>query len=160
MTQREAGTRQGSNGDVLTPTARSLCMSRNRGRDTSPEMLLRHACWGYGLRYRISSKILGKPDIVFPGPRVAVFVDGCFWHGCPEHYQAPATRSDFWRSKVQATAQRDALVNRTLAESGWAVLRFWEHDLRTNDLQFAAALAIDETVRARTEGSRARHQQG
>jgi len=118
--------------DVLTKTQRSYCMSRNRGTDTGPELILRKALWAANLRYRLKTKLLGKPDVVYPGARVAVFVDGCFWHGCPVHYQAPADNSDRWRKKIIATKERDEQVNQKLRDDGWEVLRFWEHSVKAN----------------------------
>ncbi|HYO69174.1 MAG TPA: very short patch repair endonuclease, partial [Archangium sp.] len=80
---------------------RSEQMSRIRGKDTSPERLLRSALWRAGLRFRLQSRTpYGRPDVVFSKARVAVFIDGCFWHGCPDHYVRPRTRNDFWSSKL------------------------------------------------------------
>lgn len=107
-------------------------MSKNRGTDTGPELILRKALWAADLRYRLKTKLLGKPDIVYPGARVAVFVDGCFWHGCPIHYRAPADNSDQWRNKIIATKKRDEEVSKKLQVDGWGVLRFWEHSVKKN----------------------------
>lgn len=115
--------------DVMTPEQRSRCMSRIKGKDTKPELRLRKALWAKGLRYRLSYKLPGKPDIVFVGPRVAVFVDGCFWHGCPEHATKPKERADFWEAKLKRNIERDAEVNAELKDRGWTVLRFWEHEI-------------------------------
>lgn len=115
--------------DVLTPEQRSRCMSRVRSRDTSTELELRRALWGLGLRYRLKSKLLGKPDIVFARARVAVFVDGCFWHSCPIHATQPRTREHFWREKLAQNVARDRKVEHLLAEAGWTVKRFWEHEV-------------------------------
>ncbi len=133
--------------DVLTQAQRSHCMSRIRGRDTTPEIGLRRACRAVGLRYRIVSKVPGKPDMVFPGQRVAVFVDGCFWHGCPAHYQAPVSRADFWRAKVVANQRRDERITEELRKCDWTVIRFWEHDLETDDDLKDAAQVVSEAVR-------------
>ena len=96
--------------DVLSRAQRSYCMSRIRGRDTSPEVRLRKELWRRGLRYRLSSKLPGKPDLVFPACQTAVFVDGCFWHRCPQHFTAPRSNADFWRRKVDANVERDRRV--------------------------------------------------
>lgn len=117
--------------DVMTPAQRSLCMSKNRGRDTGPELRLRRALWAVGLRYRLGATLHGRPDIVFPRARLAVFVDGCFWHGCPEHFQQPANNAAFWAAKIEATHRRDLRVDTQLAAVGWSVMRIWEHDVRT-----------------------------
>ncbi len=119
--------------DVLTPAQRSFCMSRIRGRDTKPERAFRSALWRLGLRYRIHHALPGRPDVVFPAQRIAVFVDGCFWHGCPEHCAEPRTNESFWRQKLELNAKRDRTVNTLLQAKGWSVLRFWEHELK-NDL--------------------------
>ncbi len=116
--------------DVMTPEQRSRCMSRIRGKDTKSELILRRALWSQGLRYRLKSKLPGKPDIVFPGARVVVFVDGCFWHGCPEHATAPKTNRKFWSKKLKANKDRDLRVTHELEEMGWTVLRFWEHEVK------------------------------
>jgi len=118
--------------DVLTPQQRSLCMSRNRGKDTKPEILLRHELWHRGLRYRLSRRLTGKPDIVFVSARLAVFVDGCFWHGCPEHSTEPKTNSDFWREKIAKNKMRDREVTQALGNEGWRVVRYWEHQIKSD----------------------------
>jgi len=118
--------------DVLTKVQRSRCMSAIRGKDTKPEILLRKTLWYKGYRYRLKNRLSGRPDIVFPTERVAVFVDGCFWHGCPEHYQKPATNAAFWREKIRKNTQRDKEVNALLNSEGWKVLRFWEHAVKDN----------------------------
>lgn len=114
-------------------------MSRNRGRDTKPEIRLRKACWAIGMRYTLNAKLLGRPDFIFPVKKVAVFVDGCFWHGCPEHYQAPITRADFWRTKIEKNRARDRHVTDELRAQGWTVVRIWEHVVRS-DLPNAVSL--------------------
>ncbi|HVW86586.1 MAG TPA: very short patch repair endonuclease [Bryobacteraceae bacterium] len=117
--------------DVLTPEQRRLNMSRIRGANTKPEILLRSALHASGLRFRLHRRDLpGAPDIVFPGARVAVFVDGCFWHGCPSHGARPKTNREFWSSKLAANRRRDLNVNASLKDSGWTVLRFWEHEVK------------------------------
>ncbi len=101
-------------------------MSRIRSRDTSPELLLRKSLWKRGLRYRCHARVCGiRPDLVFSGPRVVVFVDGCFWHGCPDHYVRPRTRTKFWQEKLRRTTDRDRLQTELLEAEGWTVLRVW-----------------------------------
>lgn len=107
-------------------------MQANRGRDTGPELRVRRLVHGAGLRYRVNSRPLpssrATADLVFTRARVAVFIDGCFWHGCPLHHR-PATRnSEFWRHKVAATRERDLSVTRALEAAGWTVIRAWEHE--------------------------------
>lgn len=116
--------------DILSPQERSERMSRVKGGDTKPEVIFRKALWREGLRYRLRYNVFGRPDIVFPGPKVAVFVDGCFWHGCPKHYRPPKTRTDWWENKISGNKKRDLKVTRQLEAEGWRVLRFWTHDLK------------------------------
>ena len=105
-------------------------MSRNRGSDTKPELMLRAALRARGVHYRLRGKLPGRPDIFLPRFRLAIFVDGCFWHGCPEHAVKPKTNAKFWQEKLSKNKARDEQVNRQLAELGWNVLRFWEHEIR------------------------------
>jgi DNA mismatch endonuclease, patch repair protein len=124
--------------DVLTSEQRRLCMSRNKGRDTKPERALRLALWRMGFRYRLHAKLPGKPDMVFASRRVAVFVDGCFWHGCPQHGAKPKTNAAFWEAKLARNRERDRQVNDLLRSNGWTIIRIWEHQVR-NDLDSAVA---------------------
>lgn len=107
-------------------------MQSNRGRDTKPEVALRSAVHALGLRYRVSTAPLKglrrTADLVFPTERVAVFLDGCFWHGCPEHHTVAETNSAYWADKVAANRARDLDTDRRLAEAGWISVRVWEHD--------------------------------
>lgn len=105
-------------------------MSRVRHKGSSLELTLRKALCHEGLRYRLNSKLPGSPDIVFPGAKVAVFVDGCFWHGCPEHGTMPKTRTEFWRAKIERNRERDAEVDAKLRDLGWLPVRVWEHEIR------------------------------
>jgi DNA mismatch endonuclease (patch repair protein) len=101
-------------------------------RDTPPEISLRSALHRLGLRYRIHRPIEGvprvRPDIVFVSARVVVFVDGCFWHRCPEHGTMPKANRDWWEAKLSANAARDRRHSAVLEGAGWAVIRFWEHE--------------------------------
>ncbi len=107
--------------------SRSEVMARNKSRNTQPEVLLRKALYARGLRYRLHHKTpVGRPDVVFPGPRVAVFVDGCFWHGCPAHYSRPRTRHEFWQAKRRENLDRDRRQTLQLQDAGWTVLRLME----------------------------------
>lgn len=108
-------------------------MSRIRGRDTGPEQVLRRALWAAGMRYRLHSRTpVGRPDIVMKMRRVAIFIDGCFWHGCPEHYVRPRSRTAFWSAKLRENVARDIRQTAALTEQGWSVLRFWEHEVFTD----------------------------
>jgi DNA mismatch endonuclease (patch repair protein) len=107
-------------------------MQSNKGRDTKPELALRSAVHALGLRYRVDARPLTglrrTADLVFPRVKVAVFLDGCFWHGCPEHHTVAATNATFWADKVKSNAARDRDTDRRLGEAGWAVVRVWEHE--------------------------------
>ncbi len=116
-----------------TAASRSRQMSRIKSKNTGPEKVLRSSLWQRGLRYRIHAKTpAGRPDVVFPGSRVAVFIDGCYWHGCPEHYVRPRSRLEFWDGKLQENVDRDLRQTEALKEAGWLVLRFWEHEVFTS----------------------------
>lgn len=115
--------------DVMTPVQRSRCMSRIKGRNTTPEVLLRKSLWAIGLRYRLHAKLPGKPDIVFTKIKVAVFIDGCFWHCCPIHGVKPKSNANFWKTKLKGNVMRDRKTERELQQQGWHVLRFWEHQI-------------------------------
>ncbi|MEU0883095.1 very short patch repair endonuclease [Lentzea sp. NPDC005914] len=107
-------------------------MRGNKSRDTGPEVKLRSLLHARGLRYRVSARPLPSlrrtADIVFPKARVAVFVDGCYWHGCSEHYRPSSTNSEFWWKKIAGNRERDAETNQLLSEAGWTVVRAWEHE--------------------------------
>jgi DNA mismatch endonuclease, patch repair protein len=115
-------------------------MARIRGKDTEPEMRLRRRLWADGFRYRLNVRTPGgRPDILFPGPRVAVFIDGCFWHGCPHHYVRPRTGQLFWAKKLSENVKRDRRQTLALEAGGWTVHRFWEHQI-WEDLDQVVAL--------------------
>ena len=117
--------------DVLTREQRSYNMSRIRGENTKPEITLRKLLYAKGLRgYRTKAKVYGKPDVVFPRFRVAVFVDGCFWHKCPGCFVMPETNQEFWLSKIEGNVRRDEKVNDRLRQEGYEVIRVWEHEVR------------------------------
>ncbi|MET8322906.1 very short patch repair endonuclease [Micromonospora sp. NPDC005189] len=107
-------------------------MRGNRARDTRPERRLRSLLHARGLRYRVSSRpvpnLRRTADIVFRKARLAVFVDGCYWHGCPEHYRPATTNPRFWQTKIGDNKRRDVETSRVLADQGWTVFRCWEHE--------------------------------
>lgn len=112
--------------------ATTAVMRGNKGRDTRPEVALRSALHRRGLRFRCGRAVLAgdvrvRPDIVFVTERVAIFVDGCYWHGCPEHGTLPRANSDYWRQKFERNLARDRRVNEALRRAGWRVVRIWEH---------------------------------
>lgn len=122
--------------DARSPPASSerasYNMSRNRAKDTAPELALRRALWTAGMRgYRLHARgVPGRPDIVFARAKLAIFVHGCFWHGCPKHSRLPKSNSAFWRAKFVRNAARDARKLAELKAAGWRTLTFWEHDVR------------------------------
>jgi DNA mismatch endonuclease (patch repair protein) len=107
-------------------------MRKQRQRNTSPELLVRRDLFARGLRYRIHYPVPGlrrrSIDVAFPRRKVAVFVDGCFWHGCPQHGTAPRSNSEWWAAKIDRNRARDAETTEVLVSLGWKVLRFWEHE--------------------------------
>lgn len=133
----------GSESWASSPGTRAS-MRSNKGRDTSPELTVRRRLHACGMRFRVSVRPLPTvrrtADIVFTRARVAVFVDGCFWHGCPEHYQAPARNSEFWTEKRRRNRERDTETDGLLRTAGWTVLRFWEHEVKTTPDDVAAAI--------------------
>jgi DNA mismatch endonuclease (patch repair protein) len=120
---------------------------RQRTRDTVPEMALRRELHRRGLRYRVDTApvktVRRRADVVFTRRRVAVFVDGCFWHRCPEHGTTPRHNADWWAAKLNRTVARDHDTDERLAEAGWTVIRVWEHEPPS-----AAADRIERIVRA------------
>lgn len=142
----------------MTREQRSRCMSRIRGQNTGPELLVRRALWRLGLRYRVRSKLAGRPDLVFGPRRIAVFIDGCFWHACPEHGVKPKANGRFWREKLGANIQRDRRTTATLREAGWTVLRFWEHEVERDleDVLARIGKALRRSGRPATGASKER----
>ena len=130
-----------------TPSIRSR-MSKQKSRDTGIEMALRKTLYAAGLRYRVHRRpvkgIRREADVVFIRARVAVFVDGCFWHGCPEHASWPRNNAQFWRDKIETNMRRDLDTDARLREQGWLPIRVWEHEAVG-----VAADRIAESVRSR-----------
>ncbi|MEN2738812.1 very short patch repair endonuclease [Microbacterium sp. X-17] len=122
-------------------------MTANRSKDTGPERAVRSLLHQRGLRYRTHlrpvSSIRRTADIVFTRWRVAVFIDGCFWHGCPEHFVMPRANADYWQPKIARNRERDVNTDELLRAAGWTVLRFWEHQEPER-----VATAIEGAVRA------------
>ncbi|MGB3762195.1 MAG: very short patch repair endonuclease [Ornithinimicrobium sp.] len=133
--------------------ALSAKMSRLSRRDTLPEMRLRRELHRRGLRFRVQVKVPGNNrrtiDVAFTRARLAVYVDGCFWHGCPDHGSSPRANSEWWRWKIERNQARDRDTDRELGQAGWAVLRVWEHE--------DVVVAADRVVEARTGRRGGRH---
>ncbi|MDX3317230.1 MULTISPECIES: very short patch repair endonuclease [Streptomyces] len=142
-------------GSWASSAARRRNMQAIRSRDTKPEILIRRLVHAAGLRYRVAARPLPDlrrtADMVFRSAQVAVFIDGCYWHGCPEHYVPPKTNSGYWSEKVVRNVSRDRDTDARLREAGWLVLRFWEHE--PSD---ACANEIAVTVLARRAGGATR----
>src|SRR5690554_4823636 len=126
--------------DVFSPQKRSEIMSRVRGQKNAATELKMIEVFR---RYKISGwrrglTLFGKPDFVFPAQKLALFVDGCFWHACPIHGSLPNQNSDFWNEKLKRNVSRDRLVGMVLRKSGWRVLRIWQHDLKGDNFPYVA----------------------
>ncbi|WP_269086509.1 very short patch repair endonuclease [Mycobacteroides abscessus] len=136
-------------GSWASSEATRASMRANRSRDTKPELAVRRLVHAAGLRYRVDIAPLAdhrrlRADLVFTRVQVAVFIDGCFWHGCPDHHTVAKTNAEFWAAKVSRNRARDERVTALLVDAGWTVLRFWEHEDPA-----AVAAAIVEAVRTR-----------
>jgi DNA mismatch endonuclease (patch repair protein) len=130
--------------DVFSKAKRSEVMSLIKGHgNKATELALARLFRDNGISgWRRRQAVFGRPDFVFRKIRVAVFVDGCFWHGCPKHCHQPKGNADFWEKKLSANKFRDRRVNRELLKSGWTVIRIWEHELsKKNILRLRAKLA-------------------
>ncbi|MEV5276117.1 very short patch repair endonuclease [Streptomyces sp. NPDC051994] len=148
-----------NNGDSWNPpegswassAARRRNMQAIRSRDTKPEKLIRRLVHARGLRYRVSAKPLPElrrtADMVFRPTKLAVFIDGCYWHGCPEHYVPPRTNSGYWSEKVARNMARDRDTDERLRAAGWTVLRFWEHT-PPDDCAITIAAMVDRLRKA------------
>jgi DNA mismatch endonuclease (patch repair protein) len=127
-------------------------MSRQRNRNTKVEMALRRALYAAGMRYRVHRRPLKgvrrEADILFGRAKVAVFVDGCFWHGCPQHATWPKNNAEFWRTKIEGNKRRDLDTDERLAAAGWLALRVWEHED-----PIEAATRVRNVVEARRTGT-------
>ncbi|KOV84065.1 very short patch repair endonuclease [Nocardia sp. NRRL S-836] len=123
-------------------------MSKQKTRDTQIEVELRRALFAAGLRYRVHRRpvksVRREADIVFTSAKVAVFVDGCFWHGCPEHATWPKNNAEFWRTKIETNRRRDLDTDAKLADAGWLSVRVWEHESAAT-----AAARVHEVVLGR-----------
>lgn len=107
-------------------------MQGNKSKDTKPELVVRRYLHGTGLRYRVHARPIKdwnrRADIVFPRIKVAVFVNGCYWHGCPKHYKVPKTNASYWLPKIQRNVERDAETYKRLKSQGWLIFPIWEHE--------------------------------
>jgi DNA mismatch endonuclease (patch repair protein) len=118
--------------DIFSKEKRSKIMSSVNSKGSDIETSFRKALWHQGFRYRKNANdYFGTPDIVLPKHKTVIFIDSCFWHGCPEHFELPDTRKQFWKDKIQRNKKRDAEVTNHYKEKAeWKVFRVWEHDLK------------------------------
>jgi DNA mismatch endonuclease, patch repair protein len=137
---------------------RSANMKANRRTDTKPELALRRALHGLGYRYRkdhrldLADGVRVRPDIVFTARRVAVFVDGCFWHCCPEHGSQPSANNWYWEPKLRRNVERDRAADEALGDAGWTVVRLWEHEQLEAAIDAVVAALAQPAVAAARPG--------
>ena len=120
----------GSRPVASSPEALARMVSQ-RQRDTGPEIAIRRLLFARGFRYRVDAVLPGmrrRADLLFPSARVAVFIDGCFWHGCPEHGTRPKSNAGWWAEKIEGNMRRDRDTDQRLAAAGWTAVRVWEHE--------------------------------
>ena len=129
---------------AATDEAKRRAMARQRTRDTGPELAVRQRLHALGYRYRVDHRPLpdlrARGDLVFTRARVVVFVDGCFWHRCPQHATSPRHNGVWWQAKLDANVVRDRATDRRLAEAGWRVVRIWEHEAPDDAVAAVTAL--------------------
>jgi len=121
--------------DRFTTEIRSKIMSKIRGKNTKPEILLRKSLFNLGYRYGLNHRFKTlnfKPDLVLVSRKTCIFVDGCFWHGCPRCYRTPKSNQGYWIQKINRNKERDQEQNRFLRKNGWKVIRIWEHEINEN----------------------------
>ena len=119
--------------DKITKTQRSYIMSQIRGTRTKPELIVKENIDGRKLRYQPKG-IPERPDFANKSKKIALFIDGCFWHKCPRCYKPPKSNKKYWKAKVERNTKRDIYVNRKMKKEGWNVIRFWEHQVKENEL--------------------------
>lgn len=141
-----------------TSSGVSQRMRQNRRRDTRPEMALRRELHRNGLRFRVDMPIrlpgrIVRPDIVFTRARLAVFVDGCFWHCCPAHGNIPRANGNYWRPKLERNVSRDRIVDRALSAEGWNVIRAWEHEAARDAANRVQAALTGDAFGANADGA-------
>ncbi|GGZ74648.1 very short patch repair endonuclease [Streptomyces bluensis] len=138
-------------------------MSRQGSRDTAPEVAVRRLLHASGRRYLVNVPVPGMPrrtiDIVFPKAKIAIFMDGCFWHGCPEHATQPKANAEWWRAKLDKNMARDHQTTEHLRSTGWTVLRFWEH-MPAEEIAATVGAAVDREKRDRDRRKQRAREQG
>ena len=138
----------GASSWAKNPAVRAV-MRANKARDTGPERRIRSLLHKAGLRYRVNARPLPAlrrtADVLFLSARVAVFVDGCYWHGCPEHYRPARVNDQFWRTKIDGNRARDRETDQLLASAGWTVIRIWEHEDPAEAAEIVKGVVHDAT---------------
>lgn len=119
--------------DTFSQRKRSKIMSRVKSKDSAIEIILRKGLWKSGFRYRKnSSQYLGKPDIILKKYKAVIFIDSCFWHGCPKHLRMPSSNQKYWETKIARNQERDKEINSYYGKNNWRIIRVWEHDILKN----------------------------
>lgn len=135
--------------DNVSPEVRRKTMQAIKSSNTSFEDRVHKELWRRGIRFRKNVRtLMGKPDIAIKKYKVAIFLDSCFWHGCPEHCRMPSSNTDYWRSKIQRNRARDKAVLEHYSQLGWNVLRVWEHEVK-QDFDGTIARIVDIVDRAK-----------
>lgn len=116
--------------DNVSSAKRKYIMSQIRGKWTRQERLVHNYLKGRKIRHKMHPKMVGNPDIIFKDKKIAVFLDGCFWHGCPKCYRKPASNVKYWKKKIASNKKNAKLANSSLKKSGWKVVRIWEHQMK------------------------------
>jgi DNA mismatch endonuclease (patch repair protein) len=120
-------------GDFVTNKKRSDIMSKIKSSDTNFEKSFRKLLWEKGYRYRKNvNNMRGKPDIYFPGKRIIIFLDSCFWHGCKEHCRMPKTNKSYWETKIEKNKKRDEETTKYYKDNNFKILRVWEHEIKSD----------------------------
>lgn len=134
-------------------------MIGNKARDTKPEVAVRRILHAAGLRYRVNARpesdLRRTADLLFTRKRIAVFIDGCYWHGCPEHYTVPHANAAFWRAKLERNLERDAETTLLFESRGWIVMRFWTHEAPEQ-----IATSVEVAIRSREHGDQVPNRRG
>ena len=115
--------------DKVSRKTRSYIMSRIRSKDTKAEIAFRKELFHNGIRYRLHYPVEGRPDIALPSQKIAIFIDGCFWHKCPKCFRPPKSHKNYWEQKINRNLERDKIVNKMLKMEKWKVIRIWEHEI-------------------------------
>jgi DNA mismatch endonuclease (patch repair protein) len=121
--------------DTVDKKKRSIIMGSVRSKETELEIKFRKLLWAKGFRYRKNSrKYFGTPDIIMSSKKVVIFIDSCFWHGCPLHTRIPKTNKKFWKDKISRNIERDKEVTKYYKRNDWMIIRVWEHDINKREL--------------------------